>query len=58
MRSLGTHVELVRELGLDPHIRRPNDGSLVRAARDIAVGTAIGFAFFLATRLLLGGVLR
>ena len=42
MKGLGTHIELVRELGLDARIRRPEDAPHWRAVRDIAIGSVIG----------------
>lgn len=42
MKGLGTHIELVRELGLDPRIRRPADSTARRAAIDIVVGSVLG----------------
>lgn len=43
MKGLGTHIELVRELGLERRIRRSEPHSEWRAARDILVGSVIGF---------------
>lgn len=42
MKSLGTHIELVRELGLDQRIRRDGDYSTRRAVADMVVGTVVG----------------
>lgn len=44
MKSLGTHIELVREVGLDRRIRRAGDYDSRRAVQDIVLGGLIGFA--------------
>lgn len=42
MKTLGSHIELVRELGLDPRIRRASDSSAGRVIAELVVGTALG----------------
>jgi hypothetical protein len=46
MKGLGTHIELVRQLGLDSRIRRPEDTVVWHAVRDIAIGSVVGCGIF------------
>ena len=43
MKGLGTHIELVRELGLERRIRRTEDDVTRRALRDVVIGGIVGF---------------
>lgn len=45
-KALGEHLELVRELGLEPRIRRAADRSPQRVAGELVVGSLLGFGIF------------